>query len=52
MPLALLDIANDEAVRLYDRKLVLSRPDQHVGWRGDRLPDDPEALVRMLRGAT
>ena len=51
LPLALLDIAGEEAHRLYDRKLVLSRPDQHVAWRGDRLPDDPDALVQLLRGA-
>jgi hypothetical protein len=52
LPLALLDIGGDAADRLYDRKLVLSRPDQHVAWRGDQIPDDPEALVRLLRGAT
>lgn len=31
--------------------LVLSRPDQHVAWRGDSLPADPLALVDRLRGA-
>jgi len=31
--------------------LVLSRPDQHVAWRGDRSPADPLALIDRVRGA-
>ena len=31
-------------------KLVLSRPDQHVAWRGDRVPDDPDALIDTITG--
>jgi hypothetical protein len=31
--------------------LVLSRPDQHVAWRGDRLPADPLSLIDRVRGA-
>jgi hypothetical protein len=31
--------------------LVLIRPDQHVAWRGATAPDDPSALVDILRGA-
>jgi hypothetical protein len=29
---------------------MLSRPDQHVAWRGDRLPADPLALINHIRG--
>jgi 2-polyprenyl-6-methoxyphenol hydroxylase-like FAD-dependent oxidoreductase len=50
-PLAVLDVHSAEAGALYPRKLVLSRPDQHVAWRGDALPADPLALVDRLRGA-
>jgi hypothetical protein len=32
--------------------LVLVRPDGHVAWRGDILPDDPQALIDRVRGAT
>lgn len=32
--------------------LVLSRPDQHVAWRGDKLPADPLALIDHIRGAS
>jgi hypothetical protein len=31
--------------------MVLSRPDQHVAWRGESLPDDPLALIDRIRGA-
>ena len=31
--------------------LVLSRPDQHVAWRGARLPADPLGLIDRVRGA-
>jgi len=30
----------------------LSRPDQHVAWRGDSLPADPLALIDRVRGAS
>ena len=31
--------------------LVLVRPDQHVAWRGNLLPQDVAGLVRQIRGA-
>jgi 2-polyprenyl-6-methoxyphenol hydroxylase-like FAD-dependent oxidoreductase len=33
-----------------DRKLILVRTDQHVVWRGDTIPDQPEGLIDTLRG--
>lgn len=48
--MAVLDVEADEAAALYPCKLLLSRPDQHVAWRGDRLPDDPAALIDRVRG--
>ena len=51
VPLSVLDLEGDEASALYDRKLVLSRPDQHVAWRGDALPDDLDGLVNLIRGS-
>jgi hypothetical protein len=52
VPLAVVDLEGaDEARKLYDRKLVLVRTDQHVAWRGEALPDDVIGLVETLRGA-
>jgi 2-polyprenyl-6-methoxyphenol hydroxylase-like FAD-dependent oxidoreductase len=49
MTFAAIDCA--EAALLYERKLVLVRPDGHVAWRGDRAPDDPLAVIDCIRGA-
>lgn len=51
MPLAVLDIDHADARDLYERDLVLIRPDQHVAWRGDRLPADPDELVTRTTGS-
>lgn len=51
-PLELLDVASDEAAGVYDRALVLSRPDRHVAWRGNTVPNDPASLIDRLRGAS
>jgi 2-polyprenyl-6-methoxyphenol hydroxylase-like FAD-dependent oxidoreductase len=52
LPMAVLDVDTDEAAALYPRKLLLSRPDRHVAWRGDRPPDEPLALIDRVRGAS
>jgi len=51
MPLQLYDVADSAIAALYERKLVLVRPDGHVAWRGDDLPIDCAALTDRLRGA-
>jgi 2-polyprenyl-6-methoxyphenol hydroxylase-like FAD-dependent oxidoreductase len=51
VPLRILDIERPKTASFYGGGLVLSRPDQHVAWRGDRLPADPLALVDRVRGA-
>jgi 2-polyprenyl-6-methoxyphenol hydroxylase-like FAD-dependent oxidoreductase len=41
----------DQAVKdAYIAKLVLVRPDGFVCWRSDSLPDDPVALINLVRG--
>jgi 2-polyprenyl-6-methoxyphenol hydroxylase-like FAD-dependent oxidoreductase len=52
VPLAVLDVDPTAARGLYGHRLVLSRPDQHVAWRGNALPRDPPALIDRVRGAT
>ena len=52
VPLTVLDLARDDLRQLYGNDLVLVRPDQHVAWRGDRLPPDPDALIAWVVGAS
>jgi hypothetical protein len=49
VPLEVLDVATNEPV--YTEKLVLSRPDQHIAWRGTAVPPDPMGLLDRIRGA-
>ncbi|MEU3459129.1 FAD-dependent monooxygenase [Streptomyces sp. NPDC006733] len=51
MPLQILDVEDRPARDLYERDLVLIRPDQHVAWRGNQLPTDPGDLVARVTGA-
>jgi hypothetical protein len=50
VPLDVVDVKSKEAAGIYKHALVLSRPDQHVAWRGDALPPDSLALVDLVRG--
>ena len=50
VPFAVLHIDDAEAATLYAKKLVLVRPDRHVAWRADVEPDDPLALIDLIRG--
>ena len=52
LPMTVLDVDGNEAAWLYPHKLLLSRPDQHVAWRGDEPPDDPATLIDRVRGAS
>jgi hypothetical protein len=51
VPLEVLDVDSAEAAAVYRHKLVLSRPDQHVAWRGDSPPADVHDLIDLVRGA-
>jgi 2-polyprenyl-6-methoxyphenol hydroxylase-like FAD-dependent oxidoreductase len=50
VPMPVIDVDADEAPTLYPHKLLLSRPDQHVAWRGDKPPRNSLALVDQVRG--
>ena len=51
LPLRAVDMDNPRAALLYGRRFVLVRPDGHVAWRGDSLPQDAGALLDTVRGA-
>ena len=49
-PLEIVRLNEPPAYGIYARKLVLVRPDLHVAWRGDELPDDCDAIARVVTG--
>ena len=50
IPLKILEIDSAEIREVYQRDLVLVRPDLHVAWRGDELPSDVTALAARVTG--
>jgi FAD binding domain-containing protein/aromatic ring hydroxylase-like protein len=46
VPLATVSLEEPEACAIYERKLVLVRPDGHVAWRGDALPQADPLIAR------
>jgi hypothetical protein len=50
IPLTVLDLTVPEARELYERDLVLFRPDQFIAWRGNHIPDDPDAMLATVTG--
>jgi hypothetical protein len=51
IPLRVETLPQPEVRRLYERALVLVRPDGHVAWRADAEPADATALADCVRGA-
>jgi hypothetical protein len=45
-----LNIGDRKARELYGHDLLLLRPDLHVAWRGNRPPEDPRALAKLVTG--
>jgi 2-polyprenyl-6-methoxyphenol hydroxylase-like FAD-dependent oxidoreductase len=51
LPLTFTTIAEPHIAALYQLKFVLVRPDGHVAWRGDRMPEDALCVIDVVRGA-
>jgi len=51
LPLTVVSIDNVKAKTLYEKQLSLVRPDGHIAWRGDALPEYCDVLVDRVRGA-
>jgi 2-polyprenyl-6-methoxyphenol hydroxylase-like FAD-dependent oxidoreductase len=49
-PLDVLVVADSGLRAVYERDLVLVRPDMHVAWRGDRLPPAVDDLAAKVTG--
>lgn len=50
VPLKHLDLHFERVPDPYRHALCLSRPDVHVAWRGDQVPENPEQFLRKLVG--
>jgi len=51
VPVEFAPLAEPNIAALYQRKFVLVRPDGHVAWRDDRIPEDPLRVIDVVRGA-
>ncbi len=51
VPLQHVEITDEKIAALYERRMVLVRPDGHVAWRADEAPQDALALFDRVRGA-
>ena len=51
MPLSVVQPEAAGLAELYGARYALIRPDQHVAWRGGRLPTEPCAILDIVRGA-
>jgi 2-polyprenyl-6-methoxyphenol hydroxylase-like FAD-dependent oxidoreductase len=49
-PITVLDFPEDRFRQLYGANYVLVRPDLHIAWRGNTLPDDPTKVAAVATG--
>ena len=49
-PFTVLDLPERPVRAIYERDLLLLRPDMHVVWRDNRMPQDPNELVAVATG--
>lgn len=49
-PLEVLVLKRPDLLPIYQCNMLLVRPDQHIAWRGDELPDDARALIQRVTG--
>jgi 2-polyprenyl-6-methoxyphenol hydroxylase-like FAD-dependent oxidoreductase len=51
VPMIFTALDEPQIAALYERKFVLVRPDGHVAWRDDCIPEDPLRVIDVVRGA-
>jgi len=49
LPFTFVSVEDGHARSIYGYSLVLLRPDQHVAWRSQKLPNDPATIIRILK---
>jgi 2-polyprenyl-6-methoxyphenol hydroxylase-like FAD-dependent oxidoreductase len=50
IPMRYLPVGDNTVREHWERNLVLIRPDQHVAWRSDRVPDNWDAVLERVTG--
>jgi 2-polyprenyl-6-methoxyphenol hydroxylase-like FAD-dependent oxidoreductase len=50
VPVKVLDLPSKPAMDLYQTRLMLVRPDQHIAWRGDEPPSDWHNVLCIVIG--
>jgi 2-polyprenyl-6-methoxyphenol hydroxylase-like FAD-dependent oxidoreductase len=50
VPLSVVDLDTLDVRETYPEKVVLVRPDQHIAWRGNRVPNDTAGLIALVSG--
>src|SRR5204863_3161450 len=51
LPLDIVSLDEPQVREVYERPLVLVRPDGHVAWRGDAVPANAAEIIDQVRGA-
>ena len=49
-PLTVLRLNRSDLKPIFERNILLVRPDQHVAWRGDAIPEDGSSLIALVSG--
>jgi 2-polyprenyl-6-methoxyphenol hydroxylase-like FAD-dependent oxidoreductase len=50
LPMTTLRLDRPDLKSIFERNLILVRPDQHVAWRGDEMPANALELVKLVTG--
>lgn len=50
MPFTVLRLERPDLLPIYERRLLLVRPDQHIAWRGNKPPADVPGLLAQVCG--
>jgi 2-polyprenyl-6-methoxyphenol hydroxylase-like FAD-dependent oxidoreductase len=50
IPIALYENTSKDLLDLYKYNLILVRPDQYVAWRGDKVPEDLNSVLKLVSG--
>ena len=50
LPLKVVNINDEHAKSIYDANLVIIRPDQHIAWRDNNLPENIGNILKIISG--